>query len=396
MNYILFDDFSRNNLLPLTFLRPVADLLTGILSIRQKWEHYLGDSTSSLTEEYLIEKYPLYKGKNNILINGSILPNDELIEAIRNLRPNQALVNKDAIIAVHVLLENLDKIGEGDTEGIEEIVTDIDIVKINYLWDLFLNNAKQIEADYAILTKGRKSVEPSRSNRIIAPENIFIEEGAVVENCNLNATDGPIYIGPNAQIWEGASLRGPIAVGDSAIVKMNSIIDEATTIGSHSKVGGEVENSIIMAYSNKPHSGYLGHSVIGQWCNIAAGTNAANLNNNYKSIKMWNYPQSRFIDTGLQFCGLVMGDHSKTGINTTFNTGSVVGISSNVFGAGYQRNFVASFVWGGPGTGYSGYDFDKALETAKEVYKRRGMELTNVDMKILRHVYDITKDNIRL
>ncbi|HNQ59160.1 MAG TPA: putative sugar nucleotidyl transferase [Bacteroidales bacterium] len=396
MNYILFDDYSRNNLLPLTFLRPVADLLTGILTIRQKWEYYLGDSTSSLTEDYLIEKYPLYKGKNNILINGSVLPSDELIKAIRGLQPNQALINKDAIIALHVPLENLDKIGEGDTEGIEEIDTDIDIIKINYLWDLFLNNAKQIEADYAMLTVGSKSIEPSKSNHIIAPENIFIEEGALVENCNLNATDGPIYIGHNAQIWDGASLRGPIAVGEHAIVKMNAIIYQATTIGSYSKVGGEVENSVIMAYSNKPHSGYLGHSIVGQWCNIAAGTNVANLNNTYKTIKMWNYPQSRFIDTGLQFCGLVLGDHSKTGINTTFNTGSVVGISSNVFGAGYQRNFVPSFVWGGPSTGYSGYDFEKAIETAKEVYKRRGIELTDVDFKILQHVYEITKNNIRL
>jgi len=395
MNYILFDDYARNNLLPLTFTRPVADLLTGILTIRQKWEFYLKSETSSLTEDYLSEKYPLVKGAHNILINGSILPNQRLADSILKLKPNQALLGNDTIIALHVMGENLDKIGEGDTEGIEELEVKAEFTKINYAWDLFSHNARCIADDFAMITKGRKSAPISKSNRVIASENIFVEEGAIFENCNLNASEGPIYIGKHAQIWEGASLRGPVSIGDYAVVKMNSIIYPGTTIGAHAKAGGEIENTIIMAYSNKPHLGYLGHSIIGEWCNIAAGTNVANLNNTYKSVKMWNYTQARFIDTGLQFCGLVMGDHSKTGINTSFNTGSVVGVSSNVFGHGFQRNFVSSFMWGGPG-GYAGYDILKAIETAGEMFKRRTILFSNIEKEILGKIYELTKDNMKL
>ena len=396
MNYILFDDYARNNLLPLTFTRPVADLLTGILTIRQKWETYLKAETSSLTsDDYLSEKFPMVKGDHNILINGSILPNQRLAELILKLKPNQALLGNDTIIALHVMGENLDKIGEGDTEGIEEVEVKAEFTKINYAWDLFNNNPKCISEDFDLITKGRKSAPISKTNRVISPENIFVEEGATIEHCNLNAANGPIYIGRNAQIWEGASLRGPVSIGDYAIVKMNSIIYPGTTIGTHAKAGGEIENSIIMAYSNKPHSGYLGHSVIGEWCNIAAGTNVANLNNTYKSVKMWNYTQARFIDTGLQFCGLVMGDHSKTGINTSINTGSVIGVSTNVFGHGFQRNFVSSFMWGGPG-GYAGYDINKAIETAAEMYKRRDIPFSPVEKEILGKIYELTKDNMKL
>ncbi|MEJ5301856.1 MAG: glucose-1-phosphate thymidylyltransferase [Bacteroidales bacterium] len=396
MNYILFDDFSRGNLLPLTFTRPVADLLAGILTLRQKWELLLGAPTSTLTEEYLSEKFPLIKGEDNMLINGSIVPNEALVEAIKNLEPNHALLSNDIIVALHVESANLEKVEEGDTEGIEETETHVDFIKINYPWDLFSFNDKYIADDFNLITRYRKSAPIPASNRVINPDNIFIEEGAVVENCSLNASAGPIYIGRNAEIWEGASLRGPVAVLDGAIVKMNAIVYGATTIGRHAKVGGEIENSILFGYSNKPHAGYLGHSVIGEWCNIAAGTNVANLNNTYKPVKMWNYPQARFIDTGLQFCGLVMGDHSKTGINTSFNTGSVVGVSSNVFGYGYQRNFVASFMWGGPHAGYQGYDLEKALDTAAEMYTRRNLQLSDKDQKILEAIYEITKDNRRL
>ena len=395
MNYILFDDFARNNLLPLTFIRPIADLLTGIVSIRRKWEMMLDATTSSLTEDYLSEKYPLVKGVNNILINASIIPNAELVETIKQLEPNRALLSNDTIVALHVMEDQLDKIGEGDTEGIIEIETRIPFTKINYSWDLFRSNADNIAFDFSLLTKGRKSQPLGEMVSATHPERIFVEEGAQLGYCRLNATEGPIYIGREAQIWDGASLRGPVAIGEGAIVKMNAIVYGGTTIGPHAKAGGEIENAIVMAYSNKPHSGYLGHALIGEWCNLAAGTNAANLNNTYKTVKMWNYTQSRFIDTGLQFCGLIMGDHSKTGINTSFNTGSVVGVSSNIFGAGYQRNFVSSFMWGGPG-GYSGYDIQKALDTASEMLKRRGMELTDLDEQILKKVYELTKDNMRL
>ncbi|MDO9510420.1 MAG: GlmU family protein [Bacteroidales bacterium] len=395
MNYILFDDYSRNNLLPLTFLRPVADLRFGILTIREKWEKMLNVKTSSLTEEYLSIKYPMVKGANNILINGSVCPSPELVKEIATLKPNEALLSQDSIIALHVIAEDLDKIGEGDTEGIIEIETKSPFTKINYPWEIYAKNAEAIAADFEFLTKGKTSATISSSNKLTAPEMIFIEEGAVVENVILNASEGPIYIGKNAQIWEGSVIRGPFALCNDAIVKMQSIIYGATTIGPFAKIGGEIENSVIMGYSNKPHCGYLGNSVVGQWCNIAAGTNVANLNNTYATVKVWNYPQEKFIDTGQQFCGLIMGDHSKTGINTMFNTGSVVGVNSNVFGHGYQRNFVSSFMWGGP-AGYSAYVIHKALDTAMHVLKRRGVDLTEAELEIFRSVYEMTAGNARL
>ncbi len=395
MNYILFDDYSRNNLLPLTFLRPVADLRAGILTIREKWELFLNAKTSSLTEDYLSESYPTVRGENNILINGSVCPNQKIVDEILQLKPNEALLSNDSIIALHVIAADLDKIGEGDTEGITEKEVDLDFVKINYPWDIFALNDKNILSDFELLTHGKKSVPLSKTNNLINPEFIFAEKGANVEYATLNASEGPIYIGKDSIIMEGAHIRGPFALCDHAIVKMSTIIYGATTIGPYAKVGGEIENSVMLAYSNKPHYGYLGHSVIGKWCNISAGTNTANLNNTYRNVKAWNYTQEKFIDTGHIFCGLIMGDHSKTGINTMFNTGSVVGVSSNCFGSGYQRNFVSSFMWGGA-AGYSGYDIKKALETAKEVYNRRSLEFSETDKKVLEHIYEITINNNRL
>lgn len=395
MNYILFDDYSRNNLLPLTFLRPVADLRAGILTIREKWELFLNCKTSSLTEDYLSNSFPTIRGENNILINGSICPNQAVVDEIKKLKPNEALLSNDSIVALHVLSADLDKIGEGDTEGITEKEATLDFVKINYPWDIFGKNDTNIRFDFELLTKNRKSAPLSKTNQVINPHQIFLEEGANVEYATLNASEGPIYIGKEAIIMEGAHIRGPFALCDHAIVKMSTIIYGATTVGPYAKVGGEIENSVLLAYSNKPHYGYLGHSVIGKWCNISAGTNTANLNNTYKNVKAWNYTQEKFIDTGHMFCGLIMGDHSKTGINTMFNTGSVVGVSSNCFGSGYQRNFVSSFMWGGP-AGYSGYEIKKALETAKEMYNRRNVEFSEEDRKLLAHIYEITIDNNRL
>lgn len=395
MNYILFDDYSRNNLLPLTFLRPVADLRAGILTIREKWELFLNCKTSSLTEDYLSNSFPTIRGENNILINGSICPNKTLVDEINKLQPNEALLSNDSIVALHVLSADLDKIGEGDTDGIAEKEVALDFVKINYPWDIFGKNDFNIRFDFELLTKNRKSAPLSKTNHVINPQQIFLEVGAHVEYATLNASEGPIYIGKDAIVMEGAHIRGPFALCDHAIVKMATIIYGATTVGPYAKVGGEIENSVLLAYSNKPHYGYLGNSVIGKWCNISAGTNTANLNNTYKNVKAWNYTQEKFIDTGHMFCGLIMGDHSKTGINTMFNTGSVVGVSSNCFGSGYQRNFVSSFMWGGP-AGYSGYDIKKALETAKEMYNRRNVEFTDEDKKLLEHIYEITIDNNRL
>lgn len=395
MNYILFDDYSRNNLLPLTFTRPVCDIRFGILTIREKWEKMMGIITSTLTEEFLSEKFPIIKGASNILINGSICPTPTLIEEIRNLMPNEAIIGTDSIIALHVLADDLDKIGEGDTEGIIEKATRSEVLKISYPWDLLSQNHIAIVNDFNLLTAGRVSEPIPDWVKVTAPENVFIEKGAQLENIILNASEGPIYIGENVHLMDGARLRGAVALIDSAVVKMGTNIYGATTIGPHVKVGGEVENSILLAYSNKPHHGYLGHSVIGKWCNLAAGTTVANLNNTYRNVRAWNYSQERFIDTGMQFLGLIMGDHSKTGINTMFNTGSVVGVNSNIFGSGYQRNFVPSFVWGGP-TGFNSYDINKALEVANYVYKRRGLDFDQSERNLLTNVYNMTFNNIRL
>ncbi len=395
MNYILFDDYSRNNLLPLTFTRPVCDLQFGILSIREKWERVLNTITSTLTEDYLGEKFPIVKGNNNILINGSISPSSELLRLIGTLKANQALVSKDSIVALHVSGDDLEKIGEGDTEGIEEIMIDIPLLKLNYPWDIVSGCQTAIEFDYELLTNGRKSMPIPPHVRAINPERIFIEQGAIVDNAILNASEGPIYIGQGARVMDGAMIRGAFGMAEGSTVKMGAVVYGPTAIGSFAKIGGEVENSVLFAYSNKPHPGYLGHSVIGQWCNLASGTTVANLNNTYRTVRAWNYTQQKFIDTGMQFLGLIMGDHSKTGILTMFNTGTIVGVNSNVFGSGYQRNFVPSFVWGGTG-GYTSFDIKKALETASHVYKRRDYDLDAVERKLLTSVYEITFNNIRL
>ncbi len=392
MNYILFDDQSRNNLLPLTFMRPVAEIRIGILTIREKWEHMLKARTSTLTEAYLSEKYPIVKEKNNVLVNGSVCPTPELIKEIKALKPNQTLVKDDTIIALNISEEDLDDSGDMDITGIDEVESKSQFLKLSDSWDIFNRNGEAIQKDFEMLTKGRKSKKLSDTNRVMAPENIFVEEGATVEFAILNASTGPIYIGKDAEIMEGSVIRGPFALCEHATVKMAAKIYGPTTIGPWSKVGGEVNNSVFFGYSNKAHDGFLGHSVIAEWCNIGADTNNSNLKNSYDHVKLWNYPQRTFVDTGLQFCGLIMGDHSKTGINTMFNTGTVVGVNVNVFGPGYQRNFVPSFSWGGT-SGFVAYNIKKAIDVATAVYKRRGLDFNEMEQDILINVFDETANN---
>jgi UDP-N-acetylglucosamine diphosphorylase/glucosamine-1-phosphate N-acetyltransferase len=392
MNYILFDDQSRNNLLPLTFMRPVAEIRLGIMTLREKWEHLLKTKTSTLTEAYLSEKFPIVKEKSNILINGAICPTPELIREIHALKPNQTLVTEDSIIALNINEEDLDDSGDMDISGIDEVESKVDILRINDAWEIFSRNGEAITKDFELLTKGRKSQKLSTTNRVVNEENIFVEKGAKVEFAILNASTGPIYIGKDAEIMEGAVIRGPFALCEHATVKMSAKIYGPTTVGPWSKVGGEVNNTVFFGYSNKAHDGFLGNSVIAEWCNIGADTNNSNLKNSYDSVKLWNYPQRTFVDTGLQFCGLIMGDHSKTGINTMFNTGTVVGVNVNVFGPGFQRNFVPSFSWGGT-SGFTGYNINKAIQVAKAVYSRRGLEFDQVEQDILINVYDETANN---
>jgi UDP-N-acetylglucosamine diphosphorylase/glucosamine-1-phosphate N-acetyltransferase len=389
MNYILFDDARRSNFLPLTFTRPIADIRFGILTIREKWEKYLGEKTSSLTENYLRKKFPLLKEPDNVLINGAICPNPELIAEINKLQPNQALIKNDIVIAMRLTEQELEKSGTNETGNVTEFPTEVSFAELLNVWDIFSKNDLAIREDFELLTQGRKSQQFGSAAHIVNPENIFIEKGAKIGFAVLNASNGPIYIGENSEVMEGSFIRGPFALCDSSVVKIGAKIYGPTTIGPYSKVGGEVNNSVIFGYSNKAHDGFLGHSVLAEWCNLGADTNTSNLKNTYDTIRLWNYAEQTFVDTGLQFCGLIMGDHSKSGINTMFNTGTVVGVSSNVFGGNFQRNFVSSFAWGGY-SGFSTYDVNKAIKVAEAVYKRRNMEFSDTDKEVFKNVFNIT------
>jgi UDP-N-acetylglucosamine diphosphorylase/glucosamine-1-phosphate N-acetyltransferase len=386
MNYILFDDTRRESLLPLTFIRPVADIRVGILTIREKWEKFLGANTSTLTEDYLSKKYPLEREENNILINGSVIPDRKLIKMILSLRPNQALVEEECVIAMHLTAEDIDNVQDAECE---EIFYNECFLCIRNPWDVFSLNEDALKADFELITAGRQSAVPDPSNTLLNKEKIFIEEGARIRCSILNAEKGPIYIGKEAEIMEGCLIRGPFAMNDHAVLKMGTRIYGPTTIGKYSKVGGEIDNSVIFSYSNKAHDGYLGHAVIGEWCNLGAGTNNSNLKNTYEKVKIWSYTEETFVETGLQFCGLIMGDYSKTGIGTLFNTGTVVGVNTNIFGHGLQRNFIPSFSWGGT-TGLKEYKIDQAIKVAQRMHQRRGLEFSDTEQDILQTVYNLS------
>ena len=386
MNYILFDGPARNALLPFTFTRPVADILIGIMTIRQKWEMRLGSTTTTITEEYLSEKYPMVEMEENVMINASFLPNAILVEMVSNLEINQAIFKGEDVIAFYTY-ENQQEVNFDTYEIIE---FEGDSIRVENTWDIFSKNDAAIREDFEFLSKDRKSQLIPKSVNVIAKENIFIEEGAKLEFVTLNASTGPIYIGKDSEIMEGTTIRGPFALCENASVKMASKIYGATTVGSHSRIGGEVKNSVIFSYSNKGHEGYLGDSVIGEWCNMGADSNNSNLKNNYEEVKLWSYETEGFEKTGLQFCGLMMGDHSKCGINTMFNTGTVVGVSANIFCSGFPRNFVPSFSWGGS-AGFTTYITKKAFETARLVMKRKNIDFDEKEAAILGHVFEETK-----
>jgi UDP-N-acetylglucosamine diphosphorylase/glucosamine-1-phosphate N-acetyltransferase len=386
MNYILFDGTVRNALLPFTFTRPVADIRIGIFTIREKWENYLKSTTTTITEEYLSEKYPMVELEENVLINASFCPNEALVNLVAELAENQAIFYGDEVIAFYTK----DTQDEVDFETYEAIEYEGDILRLENTWDIFSKNAEALQADFNFITEGRTSEPISSTNRLICPENIFIEEGAKVEHSILNATDGPIYVGKNAEIWEGSLIRGGLALCDHAVVKMGAKIYGATTVGPHSKVCGEISNSVIFGYSSKGHEGYLGNAVLGEWCNIGADSNNSNLKNNYSKVRIWNYATESFEQTGLQFCGLMMGDHSKSAINTMFNTGTVIGVNCNIYVPGFPGNFVPSFSWGGA-SGFTSYQPVKAFEAAKVMMARRGVEFTTQDEDILNHVFEDTK-----
>ena len=386
MNYILFDGPSRNALLPFTFTRPVADIRIGILTIREKWEHFLQSTTTTLTEEYLLEKHPMVELEQNIMICASFCPSENLVVVIQNLKPQQAIFQNEEVIAFFTE----DSQEEVDFDTYEIIDFDEHLITVNNTWDIFAKNDLAIKNDFLLISNGRTSQPIPKSVNVISPENIFIEDGAKLEFVTLNASTGPIYIGKDSEIMEGSVIRGPFALCENAVVKLAAKVYGATTVGPHCRIGGEVNNSVLFGYSSKGHDGFLGNSVIGEWCNIGADSNNSNLKNNYDEVKLWSYETENFAKTGLQFCGLMMGDHSKCAINTMFNTGTVVGVSCNIFTSGFPRNFIPSFYWGG-NSGFIPYNPKKAFETARLVYARRNQVFGEIEERILEHVFDLEK-----
>ncbi|MGB5941515.1 MAG: GlmU family protein [Leeuwenhoekiella sp.] len=387
MNYILFDGPHRDNLLPLTYTRPVADIRVGILTIREKWEHHLGSTTSTVTEDYLEDKFPMVEMEQNVMINASYLPNENLVEKITSLQENQAIFHGEDIVAFFVS-EDQEHV---DFENFESIAYSAEnLITIKNTWDIFAKNGVALEADFDLITQDRESQPIPKKVHVVNPDRVFLEEGAQIEVGVLNASNGPIYLGKNSEVMEGSVVRGPFALCEDSALKIGAKIYGPTTVGPHCKVGGEVNNSVIFGYSNKGHDGFLGNSVLGEWCNLGADTNNSNLKNNYAEVRLWSYETEKFEMTGMQFCGLIMGDHSKCGINTMFNTGTVVGVSANIFGSGFPRNFIPSFSWGGS-QGFTTYATKKAYETAKLVMERRGIEFDEQEEDILESVFELSK-----
>ncbi len=386
MNYILSDGNAREALLPFTFTRPVAAIRIGILTIAEKWEKYLKTKVSYLTEDYLQQKFPLVTENDNVVINGAYLPNESLVSAINSLQTNQALTSGDEVIAYRTGTPE----ETFNPSAYDTIAFKGECLTVKNTWDIFSKNGEALQADFDLLTTGRKSASISQTNQLINAESIFIEEGAQVEYSILNATEGPIYIGKDAQVWEGSLIRGGLALCENATVKMGAKIYGPTTVGPFGKVCGELSNSVIFGYSSKGHEGYLGNAVLGEWCNIGADSNNSNLKNNYAKVRLWNYATETFDHTGLQFCGLMMGDHSKSAINTMFNTGTVIGVNVNVYTPGFPRNFIPSFSWGGA-SGFRTYNLKSAFETAEVMMARRGRKFDETEQAIMEHVFELTK-----
>ena len=387
MRYLLFDDQNRSNLLPLSYTRPVAEFRVGILTITEKWAQYMPSKSvfgGFVTEDYLQAKYPSDIQDDQFWINGSVCPNKDLMADILALDFNEALFDED---------ENIIAFRSGNFEeslDCEKSYTDVSFTHILNSWDIFSKNGVEIKSDFDLITEGRVSQKANSTNTILGENNVFIEEGATVSCAIINAESGPVYIGKDAVVMEGSIIRGPFALCESSHTKLGAKIYGPTTVGPHSKVGGELNNVVIFGYTNKGHDGFLGNSVLGEWCNIGADSNNSNLKNNYAEVKLWDYETGRFKLTGLQFCGLVMGDHSKCGINTMFNTGTVVGVSANIFGAGFPRNFIPSFSWGGP-QGQTTYNSIKAFEVAEIVMARRAVVFDETEKAILTKVFELSE-----
>ena len=382
MNIILFDtEEMRGNLLPLTYTRPVAALRLGIDTIMEKWQRHLPGEYYYKTAEYLRSKFRGYDGPETeaVYVAANLLPDNDLAAAVEALTPGQKLMQGQRLLAYR---SGGDSVREYGAE----------IKAVDMVYDIFLLNGQAIEADFEAFTRGVESVKPAASNIVIGdPSRLFIHPDAKpVEGVTFNTKEGPIYIGPFAEVMEGSCLRGPLAMCEHSVIKMGAKVYPENTIGPWCKVGGEIENVVFQGYSNKAHDGFLGNAVIGEWCNLGAGSVASNLKNDYTEIKLWNYPRSRFLRTGLQFCGLIMGDHSKVGVNAMLNTATTLGVGVNIHGSGFPRPFLASFLEGST-AGFNEVPMTKFFDIARRVMARRNIELTQVDIDILNHVREMAE-----
>ena len=402
MNLILFDDVFSDNLLPLNYTRPVSEIRIGIMTIREKWEKVLNTKASYATKDYLSIKFKINIADDNLLVNASVCPNPDLLKEIDALSFNQKLFENGKLLAIKIKGDQLVKFIEANDGSMknqlsyllqksnsEKLMTKSSNIIIDNVWDVFSKNGISLEADFEILTQGRKSHKLNKTNQVIGGGKIFLEEGVKADCAVFNTTSGSIYLGKGSEVMEGSLIRGPFALCDYSGLKMGTKIYGPTTVGPYSKVGGEVNNSVIFGYSNKGHDGFLGNSVIGEWCNLGADTNNSNLKNNYGEVQLWNYNEEKYINSHLQFCGLIMGDHSKCGINTMFNTGSVIGVNVNIFGSGFPDKHVPSFSWGGA-DGFKTYTPEKAYEVAERVFERRNKDFDQNEKEILSHVFKLT------
>ncbi|SUX47668.1 GlmU family protein [Chryseobacterium indoltheticum] len=384
MQLVFSDAQYWEDFLPLTFTRPIAEMRCGILTFSERWQKILATTEVSwFTEMYLQQKFREPEKKESLFLVPNFLPTETVIQQIKELKQGEALVYEDELVAAKINMEGF------SLHQIEKM-TDIkeELVFYKKPTDLFTYNKEAIDFDFELLTKGKISQELSSNNGFLGnKEDLFIEEGAEIEFSTINTKTGKIYIGKNAEVMEGCNLRGPIALCEGSKFNLGAKIYGATTIGPHSKVGGEVSNIIIFGYSNKGHDGFVGNSVIGEWCNLGADTNSSNLKNNYGNVKLWNYRTKDFQDTGLQFAGVIMGDHSKTAINTQLNTGTVIGVASNIFKEGFPPNLIENFSWGGFKDDER-FKLDKAYEVAEKVMARRKLPLTDGDKAILKHIFN--------
>lgn len=392
MRVVLFDNDSwRQRLYPLTLTRPVSNLRVGILTINEKWEKWLDAPVSYLTASYLSEKFPLSPHRSDVLIvRGNLLPGTELLDSIHQLSLGEVLVGKEGFLAIKSDASVLKNFRPDQLKEYKPIYYTSTYNSLDYAEDIFLQNGEEIRKDFELLTKGRSSGSLSDSNTILG-DQIFVEEGASAECSILNTQLGPIYLGKNSSIWEGSMVRGPFSLGENSQLKMGTKVYSNVSIGPSSRVGGELNTCVVWGNSAKGHDGYLGSSVLGEWCNWGAGTSCSNMKNNYQPIRLFNYESGTYRETGQDFCGLIMGDHSKCAINTSFNTGTVVGVSANIYGAGALPSFVPDFSWGG-GDGFSTYRLDKMQETAELVFQRRNRKFDAVEQNISRCVFDMTKN----